>query len=118
MGLTVMRFFSCHIFYKKNICLILVFNNHTVEAAWCNTVDVNIFDYNPIIGQHPYWHSIYLFCGFGGHGLAQMFGAADYFSMNNFNPTFHITDNFRNDWRYRQTSLDIDAYSLGLPRDI
>ena len=90
---------------------VLAFANHTVESAWCNTVDVNTFDYNPIVGQHPYWRALHMFCGFGGHGLAQMIGAADYFTMVNFNPTFHLEDSFRHDWRYRRTSLDIEAYS-------
>ena len=83
-----------------------------MESAWCNTVDVNTFDHNPIVGARPYWRSISLFCGFGGHGLTQMIGAADYFAQNEYNPTFHDPGTgFRHDWRYRRTSLDIGAYS-------
>ena len=60
-------------FYLKNTLLIyvLVFKNHEVESAWVNTVDVNTFDYNPLIGAHPYWRSISFFCGFGGDEIKQ-----------------------------------------------
>jgi len=55
----------------KLIHRIPVFKNHEVESAWVNTVDVNTFDYNPLIGDHPYWRSISFFCGFGGDEIKQ-----------------------------------------------
>jgi hypothetical protein len=86
------------------------FENHEVKAAWCNTVDVNTFDHNPIVGAHPYWRSISLFCGFGGHGLAQMIGAADFFAMKEYNP-FYDQQSFKNDWRYKTAKFDVQAYN-------
>jgi len=94
----------------KLIHRVPAFENHEVKAAWCNTVDVNTFDHNPIVGAHPYWRSISLFCGFGGHGLAQMIGAADFFAMKEYNP-FYDQQSFKNDWRYKTAKFDVQAYN-------
>ena len=58
-------------------------------SAWCTTTDVNTFDFSPLVGAHPYYRSLHFFCGFGGHGLGQMVGAADVYSMVSFNPKFN-----------------------------
>ena len=58
-------------------------------SAWCTTTDVNTFDFSPLVGAHPYYRSLHFFCGFGGHGLGQMVGAADIYSMVAFNGKFN-----------------------------
>lgn len=65
------------------------FKQHEVMSAWCTTSDVNTFDFSPLVGCHPYYRSLHFFCGFGGHGLGQMVGAADIYSMVSFNPKFN-----------------------------
>lgn len=65
------------------------FKQHEVMSAWCTTSDVNTFDFSPLVGAHPYYRSLHFFCGFGGHGLGQMVGAADVYSMVSFNPKFN-----------------------------
>ena len=61
------------------------FKNHKVESAWCTNSDINTFDYNPIIGPHPYFRNLHIFGGFGGHGVTQMIGAADIYTMFTYN---------------------------------
>ena len=65
-----------------------LFKNHTLEAKWSTYSDVNLFDNNPIIGRHPYYQTVHFFCGFGGHDVSQMIGAADLYAMIKFNPHF------------------------------
>ena len=64
------------------------FKSHTLEAQWSTYSDVNLFDKNPIIGAHPYFQTIHMFCGFGGHDLAQMIGAADLYTQLKHNIQF------------------------------
>lgn len=47
------------------------FEKLKVKSGWAGYYDHNYFDENGIIGPHPYYHNLYLACGFSGHGLQQ-----------------------------------------------
>ncbi len=42
-----------------------------VESAWAGYYEMNLFDHNGIIGQHPSCDNAYFANGFSGHGLQQ-----------------------------------------------
>ncbi|XP_046398914.1 FAD-dependent oxidoreductase domain-containing protein 1-like [Ischnura elegans] len=65
-----------HSFFDTNVWPNLAkrvpaFENIKVKSAWAGFYDHNYFDENAIVGPHPYYHNLYLACGFSGHGLQQ-----------------------------------------------
>ncbi|XP_071450604.1 FAD-dependent oxidoreductase domain-containing protein 1-like [Hetaerina americana] len=65
-----------HSFFDSDVWPVLAkripaFENIKVKSAWAGYYDHNYFDENGIIGPHPYYHNLYLACGFSGHGLQQ-----------------------------------------------
>ncbi|GAB6024594.1 hypothetical protein CHUAL_009742 [Chamberlinius hualienensis] len=47
------------------------FEKLKLKSAYAGYYDYNTFDQNAIIGQHPYFHNMFIATGFSGHGLQQ-----------------------------------------------
>lgn len=47
------------------------FESLKVTGAWSGYYEYNTFDENGIVGQHPYFHNLFLATGFSGHGIQQ-----------------------------------------------
>lgn len=47
------------------------FESLKVCGAWSGFYEYNTFDENGIIGQHPYFHNLFVATGFSGHGIQQ-----------------------------------------------
>lgn len=47
------------------------FEELRVQGGWAGYYEVNAFDHNAIVGQHPAWKNVVFANGFSGHGMQQ-----------------------------------------------